>query len=120
MLSVQAPVALVCVLLAERNHMLKTLLFLTLIVLLFMDGCAKQSPQTSIAKSDRATAPPGTSPVNYVVPGTVPVIAQTKQMDCWAATTAMLVSWKENKTVPTKDLVARLSGDLGVIYDTDA
>lgn len=100
--------------------MLKTLLFVTFIVLLFMNGCAKQSPQTSIAKTDRGTALPAASPVNYVVPGTLPVIAQTKQMDCWAATTAMLVSWKENKTVPTKDLVARLSGDLGVIYDTDA
>jgi hypothetical protein len=40
-------------------------------------------------------------------------------MDCWAVTTAILVSWKENRLVPTKDLVARLSGDFGVIYDTD-
>jgi hypothetical protein len=104
----------------ERSNVVKTLLFVTLIVLLLVSGCAKQSPEASLAKTNGATAEPVPSPVHYTVPGTVPVIAQTKHMDCWAVTTAILVSWKENRLVPTKDLVARLSGDLGVIYDTDA
>ena len=100
--------------------MLKNLLFAAPIVLLFVNGCVKQQPPGSVAQTNQVTALPAPSPINYMVPGTVPVIAQTKHMDCWAVTTAILVSWKENKVIPTKDLVARLSDDLRVFYDTDA
>jgi Papain-like cysteine protease AvrRpt2 len=58
--------------------------------------------------------------IDYRVPNTVFPIIQTKKMDCWAACSAMLVSWKEKKMVNTKELVGRLSSTFGILYDTDA
>jgi len=58
--------------------------------------------------------------VSYTVPGTVPVLAQPTAMSCWAASAAMLVSWKESKTVSPDDFAKRLSERFRILYDTDA
>lgn len=57
--------------------------------------------------------------IDYQVPNTIFPIKQTKNMDCWAACSAMLVSWKEKKLVNTPQLVGRLSSKFGILYDTD-
>lgn len=73
-----------------------------------------------IRNSNRYSYPlPPPPPIAYFVPGMVPPIAQTKDMDCWAVSTAILVSWREKRFVSTRELVARLSSDLQVIYHTD-
>jgi len=48
------------------------------------------------------------------------VIAQTKQMDCWATASAILASWKELQLVPTDKFVSRLNEKFRILYDTDA
>ena len=48
------------------------------------------------------------------------VIAQTKQMDCWATASAILASWKELQLVPTDKFVSRLDEKFRILYDTDA
>jgi hypothetical protein len=40
----------------------------------------------------------------------VSVIAQTKPMGCWAASIAMILSWKEKKSYYTPDLIAKECG----------
>ncbi|HXM51418.1 MAG TPA: papain-like cysteine protease family protein [Pyrinomonadaceae bacterium] len=80
----------------------------------------KVEASSFIRNSNRYSYPlPPPPPIAYFVPGMVPPIAQTKDMDCWAVSTAILVSWHEKRFVPTRELVARLSSDLQVIYNTD-
>jgi hypothetical protein len=68
------------------------------------------------------------SPVNYTVSGTIPPILQEKSNSCWAATWAMLYSWKQKGTIRERDAVGALgkrfvdlwTEDIGFgIEDTD-
>jgi len=47
-------------------------------------------------------------PVSYRVPGTVPQIAQTGSMSGWAAAVAMLMSWREHRSLSAQEAVGRL------------
>lgn len=97
-------------------------LFAVLLVCTLLTSCggALTAPAHLSAGAPAAGAPPPPPAVDYTVPGTVPRLKQDKTMACWATTTAILVSWKEKKTVDTPKLVARLSGKFQVIYETNA
>ena len=45
------------------------------------------------------------------VPGIVPHIGQDKTKDCWAAVTAILISWLEQTRYAICDIVGRLGGE---------
>ena len=52
--------------------------------------------------------------VDYTVPGIVPAIAQPSSMVCWATVSTMMISWKDNQSVPIEaamDRVGRQWGD---------
>ncbi len=93
-----------------------------LVILFFLASCAAcgTSPNSQMKNGSAATAAAlPTLAIDYTVPGTVPRLTQGKQMDCWATSSAILVSWKEKKTVTTPQFVATLSQKFRVIYDTD-
>lgn len=57
----------------------------------------------NIAKSGIRRTHAFSTPVNYTVPGIVPVLQQRDSMGCWATVFTMLASWKndESTTIPT-------------------
>jgi peptidoglycan hydrolase-like protein with peptidoglycan-binding domain len=58
-------------------------------------------------------------PVNYVVPGTVPVLAQPSSMACWATVFTMLDAWKTNRSLGIEDTLAQIGAKWVNIYHAD-
>ncbi|EWY41498.1 hypothetical protein N825_27670 [Skermanella stibiiresistens SB22] len=65
---------------------------------------SRTKPSTAQASRTRAFA----TPVNYRVPGTVPIVRQNSQNVCWAASTTMLMSWLLNEGMTVEQAIGRV------------
>lgn len=52
----------------------------------------------------------------YKVPGKIPVLKQPKEMDCWITVTAMLFSWRDQKTYTPKQVADKLGSPWNQYY----
>src|SRR5688572_20698887 len=50
--------------------------------------------------------------LDYVVPGVVPALRQTKPNGCWATVTTMMLSWRRQESLTIKDAI----GSIGQQY----
>jgi uncharacterized protein YycO len=58
-------------------------------------------------------------PVNYTVPGIVPVTAQPTGNACWATVFTMLYSWKEGQSIRIEDALAQVGERWVRIFQAD-
>ncbi|HEX6367479.1 MAG TPA: papain-like cysteine protease family protein [Longimicrobium sp.] len=67
----------------------------------------------SLARQKSVRLAPGTrsfstTPVNFRVPGLVPIVAQPTGMTCWAAVTTILYSWKAQQSLSIETVLAQI------------
>jgi outer membrane protein OmpA-like peptidoglycan-associated protein len=61
-------------------------------------------------RTRRASVRAFSAPVSYRVPGIVPALAQPSGMTCWATVATMMISWKENRSIPIADALSLIGG----------
>src|SRR5580692_4541685 len=60
----------------------------------------------------------GTTPfIAYDVPGLKTVLAQAGPMTCWATVYTMMICWKTQTAIPTRDAVAAVGARYATLYD---
>src|SRR4051794_6525250 len=69
----------------------------------------------SVSLVSRATA----AEIAYTVPGNVPVIAQPNVNLCWAATAAILASWRDGTTYTPKSITDRVGRPYTELFATN-
>jgi hypothetical protein len=60
-----------------------------------------------------------TSPMNYTIPGHIFPVAQDKNMACWAAGTAIMMSWKAQQSITITEAMQRLGAKYMQIYQSN-
>ncbi len=68
----------------------------------------KQPTSLAMKKSRVRRARALTAPVNYTVPGLVPVLAQPSSMACWATVFTMLESWRTDSSLSIEEALSRV------------
>lgn len=61
----------------------------------------------------------GKASINYIVPETVPAIAQPKPMACWATSATMMVSWHDRASYSIEQVMDKAGENYRRIFEED-